>query len=101
MTKEIFSRRLQVQERLTRQVAMAIDEILDPQGVGVIMDASHLCMCMRGVEKPGSSTTTSCMLGVFRSDPKTREEFLMVIQLQVLLIACTWKITIFDRVSYY
>jgi len=73
---EMFARRLQVQERLTRQIAEALNDILKPQGVAVTMESSHLCMVMRGVEKPGSSTITSYMLGAFRSDPKTREEFL-------------------------
>lgn len=73
---EMFSRRLQVQERLTKQVALAIAEVLKPQGVAVVMESSHLCMVMRGVQKTASSTTTSCMLGAMRSSAKTREEFL-------------------------
>ncbi|CAO3609209.1 unnamed protein product [Cunninghamella blakesleeana] len=77
---EMITRRLQVQERVTKQVASLLMEILQPQGVAVIMEASHLCMCMRGVEKPGSSTVTSCMMGVFRSDPRTREEFLTLVR---------------------
>lgn len=76
---EMFARRLQVQERLTKQVAMALWEILQPQGVAVVMEASHMCMVMRGVQKPGSSTTTSCMLGRFRETSKTREEFLSLL----------------------
>jgi GTP cyclohydrolase I len=73
---EMFSRRLQVQERLTKQVALAIAEVLKPQGVAVVMESSHLCMVMRGVQKPGATTTTSCMLGCMRSRAETREEFL-------------------------
>jgi len=73
---EVFARRLQVQERLTEQIASAIDEVLKPQGVGVVIEAYHLCMMMRGVEKQNSKTITSAVRGLFRSDPRTREEFL-------------------------
>ncbi|KAL2054338.1 hypothetical protein ABVK25_005479 [Lepraria finkii] len=73
---EMFSRRLQVQERLTKQVALAITEVLKPQGVAVVMESSHLCMVMRGVEKTSATTVTSCMLGCMRSSAKTRDEFL-------------------------
>ena len=73
---EVFARRLQVQERLTEQIAQAIDDTLSPQGVGVVIEAYHLCMMMRGVEKQNSKTITSALRGLFRSDPRTREEFL-------------------------
>jgi len=75
---EIFARRLQVQERLTEQVASAIDEVLSPAGVGVVIEAEHMCMAMRGVEKQGSRTMTSALRGVFRDDQRTRDEFLML-----------------------
>jgi GTP cyclohydrolase IA len=73
---EVFARRLQVQERLTEQIATALAEVLKPQGVGVIIEAYHLCMMMRGVEKQNSMTLTSAMKGVFLTDLRTREEFL-------------------------
>jgi GTP cyclohydrolase I len=77
---EVFARRLQVQERLTEQIAQAIEEVLAPRGVGVVIEAFHLCMMMRGVQKQNSQTVTSAVRGTFRSDPRTREEFLSLAQ---------------------
>jgi len=77
---DIFARRLQVQERLTVQVAEMIQEAIEPQGVGVVIEARHLCVMMRGVEKQHSSAVTSHMLGSFRNSDKTREEFLSLIR---------------------
>ncbi|AEU37904.1 GTP cyclohydrolase I FolE [Granulicella mallensis] len=77
---DVFARRLQVQERLTQQIAQAIEDAIQPQGVGVIVEAQHLCMMMRGVEKQGSSTVTSAMLGVFKSQQQTRNEFLSLVE---------------------
>ena len=73
---EVFARRLQVQERLTEQVATAIEDVLSPTGVGVVIEAEHMCMMMRGVEKQNSRTITSALRGSFRDDAKTRDEFL-------------------------
>jgi GTP cyclohydrolase I len=76
---DAFSRRLQIQERLTQQVAQTIQEVLDPVGVGVICEARHFCMMMRGVEKQHSGATTSAMLGAFRQRKETRDEFLALV----------------------
>ena len=76
---EVFARRLQVQERMTEQIATAIMEVLRPEGVGVVIEAAHLCMMMRGVEKQNSKTITSAMKGVFLKDQRTRDEFLRLV----------------------
>ncbi|MBD2136348.1 GTP cyclohydrolase I FolE [Anabaena sp. FACHB-1237] len=77
---EMYARRLQVQERLTLQIANALQGLLKPQGVAVVIEATHMCMVMRGVQKPGSWTVTSAMRGVFSEDARTREEFMNLIQ---------------------
>jgi GTP cyclohydrolase I len=77
---EMFSRRLQVQERLTTQIAATLNEVLQPRGVAVVMEAVHLCMLMRGVEKQNSKAVTSAMLGAFRDRPETRAEFMELIK---------------------
>jgi GTP cyclohydrolase I len=79
---DVFARRLQVQERLTRQIGEAITDAINPQGVAVILEAQHLCMMMRGVEKQHSSTVTSAMLGVFKTQLQTRNEFLSLVRCQ-------------------
>ncbi len=79
---DVFARRLQIQESLTSQIAETIMEVTDAQGVGVIIEAQHMCMMMRGVEKQNSLMKTSAMLGTFRSDQKTREEFLSLLQMK-------------------
>jgi GTP cyclohydrolase I len=76
---EIYSRRLQIQEKLTAQIANTIDEVLQPRGTAVVIDAAHQCMTTRGIHKPGMSMVTSRMLGAFRTDPSTRREFLAII----------------------
>jgi GTP cyclohydrolase IA len=77
---EVFSHRLQIQEQLTNQVAQALNTALAPRGVGVVVEARHMCMEMRGVETPGGRMITSCMLGTFRRDPRTRSEFLDLVR---------------------
>ena len=77
---EMYARRLQVQERLTLQIADALQGLLQPQGVAVVVEASHMCMVMRGVQKPGSWTVTSAMRGIFSDDSRTREEFMNLIR---------------------
>jgi GTP cyclohydrolase I len=77
---EMFSRRLQIQERLTTQIAETIQKVIQPQGVGVVIEARHLCMMMRGVEKQHSAAVTSSMLGCFREEQETRTEFLSLIR---------------------
>jgi GTP cyclohydrolase I len=76
---DVFAKRLQIQEKLTRQVAEAIQDVLEPAGVGVVIEASHACMTTRGVHKTGVKMVTSCLLGAFRDDPSTRREFLAMI----------------------
>lgn len=75
-----YARRLQIQEKMTSEIATAIDEVLRPQGVGVVIEAEHSCMTMRGVDAPGASLTTSHLIGVVRDDARTREEFLRLVR---------------------
>ena len=79
---EMYSRRLQVQERMTQQIAETLDDILSPKGVAVVIEGRHMCMQMRGVENKNSYTTTSYMMGIFREDSKTRKEFLEIISMR-------------------
>ena len=81
---EVFARRLQVQERMTQQIADTINEYLEPQGVGVVSEAFHMCMMMRGVEKQNSSATSSAMHGIFKEDARTRTEFLTFISHKII-----------------
>lgn len=76
---EMYARRLQVQERMTQQVAHAINDVIQPMGIGVVIEGRHMCMQMRGIEKQNSYATTSAMFGAFEQDQRTREEFLMLI----------------------
>ncbi|HHQ15149.1 MAG TPA: GTP cyclohydrolase I FolE [Chromatiales bacterium] len=76
---DYFARRLQIQEVLTKQIAECVNDVIDARGVGVVIEAQHMCMMMRGVEKQNSTMTTSCMLGAFRSEMATREEFLRLL----------------------
>jgi len=73
---DVFARRMQIQERMTAQIADALAEVLEPEGLAVVTEASHLCMMMRGVEKQGSTTRTAAMRGVFKTDARTRQEFI-------------------------
>lgn len=77
---EYYARGLQVQERLTAEIATCLQEHLDPVGVGVVLEAEHMCMSLRGVQKPGSKTVTSSLQGAIRNDPRTRQEFLALVQ---------------------
>jgi GTP cyclohydrolase I len=77
---ELFARDLQLQERLTMQVARFLEEHLEPKGVGVVIEAEHLCMSLRGVQKAGARTTTSALFGLLRDDPRTRQEFLSLVK---------------------
>ena len=77
---DAFAHRLQLQERLTRQIADSLQEVLEPRGVAVVIEARHMCIEMRGVEKQNAETVTSCMLGSFRDDPRTRQEFMETIR---------------------
>lgn len=78
---DMYSRRLQIQERFTRQIAMALDHILSPSGVAVVVEATHMCILSRGIQKTGSSTITSCMLGYFKNCRKTRKDFFNLIKI--------------------
>jgi GTP cyclohydrolase I len=96
---DVFSRRLQVQERLTNQIAQTIEEKIAPLGVAVVMEATHLCMAMRGVEKQRSFAVTSAMLGAFRNSSRTRMEFLELINQRGALIGGTLPVTNFHPVE--
>ena len=79
---DMYGRRLQVQERMTHQIAESLNDVLSPKGVAVVLEGEHMCMQMRGVEKQNSYATTSSMLGLFRQDARTREEFLNIISMK-------------------
>jgi GTP cyclohydrolase I len=96
---EVFSRRLQVQERLTNQIAQTIEEKIDPLGVAVVMEATHLCMAMRGVEKQRSYAVTSAMLGAFRNSSRTRLEFLELISQRGMRSGSRLPVTGFEPVE--
>jgi GTP cyclohydrolase IA len=82
---DVFARRIQIQERMTQEIADTIQEFLNPRGVGVVVEAFHMCVAMRGVQKQNSTTTTSAMHGIFKSDPRTRSEFLTLISKQSII----------------